>query len=123
MGHDERPQLAAGHLFLRARGVQAASERLVEVGVRPIVVKEDLAVLELRGGTHVVVRPHEGNGEHEAPFDFMVDDIERAQQRFTAAGFEVTSIEDGRIHRSFTATAPESFVITVNDSHAGGRPV
>ena len=123
MSEETRPDPAAGHLFLRAKGVEAASKRLVEVGVRAIVRKERFAVLELRGGTHIVGRELDAGGTYEAPFDLMYEDIEAAHERFAAAGFDVTEIAEGRIHRSFTATAPESFVIEVNDSHAGRRPV
>ena len=45
---DKRPLAAAGHLFLRATGARAAAQRLVDVGVRPVVLKDTFAVLELR---------------------------------------------------------------------------
>jgi len=122
---DNRPLAATGHLFLKVRGVRDAATRLVAVGVRPIVVKEAFGVLELRGGTHIVVREadRQSTGVTDAPFDLMYDDIETAHREFGAHGFGVTEIKDGRIHRSFYATAPEQYRIQVLDSHAGDRSI
>ena len=120
---DKRPLAATGHLFLRAKGARAAAERLVAIGVRKIVLKDSFAVLELRGGTHIVVREAENDELTEASFDLMYDDIDAASALFQERGFEVTEIKDGNIHRSFYATAPEQFRIQVLDSHAGSRIV
>lgn len=120
---DARPLAATGHLFLRARGARRAAERLVALGVREIMIRDDFAVLELRGGTHIVVREAEGDEVGDAPFDLMYDDLDAAHTSFGEQGFEVTAIRDGRIHRSFYATAPEGFRIQVLDSHVGERVV
>ena len=122
---DSRPYIAVGHVRLRAVGVRAAASRLEAIGVRPIVVRDSLAVMELRGGTHIVMRELEGDAEaeHQAAWDFMVDDIEHAHQLLAGAGFDVTEIERGTIHDSFVATAPEKFRVEVTSSHAGDRIV
>ena len=120
---DTRPLAATGHLFLRATGVRSAAERLVSVGVRPIVVRDAFAVLELRGGTHIVVREAEDDGENEAPFDLMYDDLDAAHTTFRERGFSVSEIRRGGVHRSFLATAPEHYRIKILDSHAGDRIV
>ena len=75
---DQRPPVAVGHVRLNVVDVGAAARWLATAGLRPIVTMEELAVLELRGGTHVVVRqaeppPKPGTG---APFDLMVDDVD-----------------------------------------------
>ncbi|MEL6188183.1 MAG: VOC family protein [Myxococcota bacterium] len=124
MQEDRRPAAAAGHLFLTIpEDVASASRRLVAVGVRPIAVQDAFAVLELRGGSHIVVRAGDVPRPAPAPFDLMYDDIEAARSTFIEEGFEVTPIQDGRIHRSFRAIAPEGFEIQVVDSHAGDRTV
>lgn len=123
MSEDRRPLAAAGHLFLRASDVERAAKRLISVGVRAILVRETLAVMELRGGTHVVVRPLEDDTAHEAGFDLMYEDLDGARDLFAEAGFEVGPIAKGNVHRGFEATAPERFSIKVNDSHAGRRAV
>ncbi len=53
---DQRPRVAVGHVRLNVVDVGAADRSLESVGLRPIVTRDELAVLELRGGTHVVVR-------------------------------------------------------------------
>ena len=53
---DQRPPVAVGHVRLNVVDVGAAARRLEAVGLRPIVTRDEFAVLELRGGTHVVVR-------------------------------------------------------------------
>jgi hypothetical protein len=56
---DKRPPVAVGHVRLAVTDIGAAARWLETVGLRPIVTMDDLAVLELRGGTHVVVRQAE----------------------------------------------------------------
>ncbi|MEO0601760.1 MAG: VOC family protein [Myxococcota bacterium] len=119
--NDDRPLAATGHLVLTTAKAAEAAKRLVAVGVREIMIRDHLAVLELRGGTHIVVR--EGAGPADAPFDLMYDDLDAMHTRFAEQGFEVTAIERGRIHRSFYAVAPEGFRIQVLDSHVGARRV
>src|SRR5438094_5834337 len=80
---DQRPPVAVGHVRLNVVDVGAAARWLETVGLRPIVTREELAVLELRGGTHVVVRaePPSAAGTG-APFDLMVDDIDAAHRDY-----------------------------------------
>ena len=122
---DARPPVAVGHVRLNVIDVGAAARWLETVGLRPIVTMANLAVLELRGGTHVVVRqaeppPAPGAG---APFDLMVDDIDAAHRDYAAKGLSPSAIERGRIHDSFSLPGPDGWMFTINSSHAGDRPV
>ena len=122
---DRRPPVAIGHVMFEARDVAAASEWFETVGLRPIAGGEDFAVLELRGGTHLVVtrgtrRPKRGA---EAPFDLMVDDVDAVQRAFSAKGLKPSRIRRGSIHDSFELSGPEGARFTVLSSHAGRRPV
>ncbi|HMD64680.1 MAG TPA: hypothetical protein VKF83_12020 [Stellaceae bacterium] len=122
---DQRPPVAVGHVRLPATDVTNAGRWLQSVGLRPIFADDDLAVLELRGGTHVVVRkaelpPATGSA---APFDLMVDDIEAARRDYAAKGLGPSNISKGRIHDSFHLTGPDGYDFTVTSSHAGGRIV
>ena len=120
---DRRPSAATGHIFLRAADVGGGADRLAAVGIRVVMKRDAIAILELRGGTHIVLRPLEDDEPYEAQFDLMYDDIEDAHASFERAGFVVTEIENGKIHRAFNATAPERFSVRVLDSHAGNRVV
>ena len=122
---DQRPPVAVGHVRLPATDVAVAERWLQSVGLRPIFADNDLAVLELRGGTHVVVRKIEQSptAGSEAPFDLMVDDIEAARRDYAAKGLGPSDISRGRIHASFHLTGPDGYDFTVTSSHAGGRAV
>ncbi len=122
---DQRPPVAVGHVRLNVGDVGAAARWLETVGLRPIVTMDELAVLELRGGTHVVVRqtgrPSEpGTG---APFDLMVDDVDAAHRDYAAKGLSPSPIRRGNIHDSFDLAGPDGWAFTVNSSHTGGRPI
>lgn len=122
---DRRPPVAVGHVRLPATDVAAAGHWLESVGLRPIFADAGLAVLELRGGTHVVVRKAEAPpaGGAPAPFDLMVDDIEAARRDFAAKGLGPSEISRGRIHDSFHLAGPDGYDFTVCSSHATGRAV
>jgi hypothetical protein len=122
---DQRPPVAVGHVRLNVIDVSAAARWLESVGLRPVATMDDLAVLELRGGTHVVVRRVEeplASGA-AAPFDLMVDDVNATHRDYAAKGLSPSEISRGRIHDSFTLPGPDGWKFTVNSSHAGGRPV
>ena len=122
---DQRPPVAVGHVWLPATDIGAAERWLQSVGLRPIFADDGLAVLELRGGTHVVVRKTEqpATGGSTAPFDLMVDDIEAARRDYAAKGLGPSDITRGRIHDSFHLAGPDGYDFTVTSSHAGGRIV
>jgi hypothetical protein len=122
---DQRPPVAVGHVRLPATDVAAAERWLISVGLRPIFADDSLAVLELRGGTHVVVRKAEERPTtgSAAPFDLMVDDIEAVRRDYAAKDLGPSEITRGRIHDSFHLVGPDGYDFTVNSSHAGGRAV
>jgi hypothetical protein len=122
---DQRPPVAVGHVRLPCGDVAEAARWLETAGLRPIVRMDELAVLELRGGTHVVVRktePPPAPGTL-APFDLMVDDIDATHHDYAAKGLSPTPIQRGRIHDSFQVAGPGGWTFTVNSSHASGQPV
>jgi hypothetical protein len=123
--NDQRPPVAVGHIRLPATDVAAAERWLISVGLRPIFADDSLAVLELRGGTHVVVRKAEQRPTtgSAAPFDLMVDNIEAGRRDYAAKGLGPSDISRGRIHDSFHLIGPDGYDFTVNSSHAGGRAV
>ena len=122
---DLRPPVAVGHVRLAVKDVGAAARWLETVGLRPIVQMEDLAVLELRGGTHVAVRQSEQLPAPGtiAPFDLMVDDVDAAHRDYAGKGLSPTEIRRGRIHDSFELPGPDGWTFTINSSHASGKPI
>jgi hypothetical protein len=122
---DQRPPVAVGHVRLPVNDVAEGARWLEIAGLRPIVTMAELAVLELRGGTHVVVRKSVEPiaAGTMAPFDLMVDDIDAAHRDYAGKGLAPSEISRGRIHDSFTLPGPSGCVFTVNSSHASGKPI
>jgi hypothetical protein len=121
----QRPPVAVGHVFFAATDVAAAGRWFEEAGLRPIAAGASYAVLELRGGTHLVVTkrrraPPKGT---EAPFDLMVDDIEAAHRKFARDGLKPSRIRRGTIHDRFHIAGPDGCKVEIVSSHAGSRAV
>ncbi|MDZ8225173.1 VOC family protein [Nostoc sp. ChiVER01] len=122
---DMRPPVAIGHVRLYVSNVPEARDFFVRIGLRPIAQSEQLAVLELRGGTHLVLRTSSETIAPgiNAPFDLMVDDVFATRDTFKKWGLTVSEIETGRIHSSFFLTGPDGYLLTLTSSHTGGREV
>jgi catechol 2,3-dioxygenase-like lactoylglutathione lyase family enzyme len=120
---DPRPDIAIGHVRLQVGNVAESTDFFVKLGIRTIVEQADFAVLELRGGTHLVLRPWEEPEGSPVPFDIMVDDIDAAYARIKGYGMQVTDISRGRIHDNFAVQTPDHRALTINSSHAGDRAV
>jgi catechol 2,3-dioxygenase-like lactoylglutathione lyase family enzyme len=123
MMNDPRPAIAIGHVRLLVGNVAKTTDFFVKLGIRTIVEQADLAVLELRGGTHLVLRPWEAPEGGPVPFDIMVDDIDGAHRRIQGYGMDVTDINRGRIHDHFEVQTPDRRALTITSSHAGDRAV
>jgi hypothetical protein len=120
-----RPLLAVGHLDLHVQDAIRTREFLVQLGARSMGVRENMAILELRGGTHIVVTPSQpGAQESVSPaFDLMVDDIDAARQRCIELGVRPSSVRSDLVHSSFHITEPSGRLRTIVSSHAGKRPI
>ena len=125
MENDVRPRVAIGHVSLRVTDVPQASAYFVSLGMRMIHQTPTFCVLELRGGTHLVLRVAEEPipSRTKAPFDLMVDDVLATRRQYDEAGFKPSEIETGTVHRWFTVLGPDEYEITITSSHAGKRAV
>ena len=117
---DDRPVVWTGHVFAAAREPKVAAEFYEAIGMRPIVAQDDFAVLELRGGTHLVVRQDADRASGPLDFDLMVEDIAATHAQWSEAGHTVSDIESGPIHQTFTLSDPEGNTITVFSTHVIG---
>ena len=68
---------------------------MIALGLRPVGKSDDVAVLELRGGTH----------------------LEAIHKRLAELGLSPSPIVSGRIHRSFTVPDPSGQDVEFNSSH------
>ena len=122
---DGRPPVAIGHVSLTVSDVGQATRFFETVGMRLIHLGETIAVLELRGGTHLVVKPADGPivPGSKATFDLMVDDIGAARKDYAALGMEPSTMEASRVHEWFTVRGPDGYEITITSSHASDQPI
>jgi hypothetical protein len=121
--NDQRPAVWVGHILLETDKLDASEAFMLKIGMRPIFKRHDIAVLELRGGTHLILRHTKQPVSGLAPFDLMVEDIEAAHHNFSAIGLSPTEIEPGAIHRCFYLSDPSGQRIKINSSHVSDLPV
>lgn len=122
MTDSSRPVFAVGHLSMPVGDVHAAYGFFVKHGMRAVLERDTFGILELRGGTHLILTKSDdpiAEGR-QAPFDLMVDDVDAVHAAFVADGVETTDIERGKIHDSFDVTGPSGYSIPIHSSHAVG---
>jgi len=115
----ERPGIWVGHIQLEVTEPTRSHDFFTQAGMRTIHCDNDIAILELRGGTHLLLLRGSGT-PGEAPFDLMVDDLDAFYAEMSARGLPVSTITRGEIHDMFTLTDPDGHVITVRNSHVAG---
>ena len=121
---DVRPPVWIGHVVLETDRLSETTEFMHKLGMRPIIQRSEVAVLELRGGTHLVLIAKPEVVAGQAPFDLMVEDLRETHERFTELGLAPTDIQ--RVspdHEGFTIQEPAGHVITFYSNHVSGRPV
>jgi catechol 2,3-dioxygenase-like lactoylglutathione lyase family enzyme len=100
--------------------LDAAVEFFVALGGRLAVHHPPMASIELRGGTHLVVREADEVSGDVAGFDFMVEDLDSTHAEFVEAGLAPTTIEVSGAHRRFFVSDPSGTPIRVHSSHVVG---
>lgn len=122
---DSRPSVWIGHVVLETNRLEDSAAFMRQIGMRPIFEGSDVAILELRGGTHLILTRKNTIVPGPAPFDLMVDDLHDAHARFTSLGLAPTAIESipSVSHDLFTIREPAGHVISVYSSHVEGRAV
>ena len=115
-----RPGIWIGHVAVAADDLQASYDFYLGLGMRSIVLNERIGVLELAGGTHLVLVPRGDDGGLglSASVDLMVDDVDAARQAWTEHG--PSEIQKGGVHRTFRFRDPSGNEIAVHDSHVEG---
>ena len=122
---ESRPPVWVGHVVLESDRVEDSADFMSAIGMRSIFRGPGMAILELRGGTHLLIFPKGKVPGGAGSFDLMVDDLHALQQRLCAEGFAPTEVE--RVpevhHERFTVREPGGNVLTFFSSHVEGRAV
>ena len=114
---DTRPRFGIGHILVSARSVDTLADFYAEIGMRLVVKMGRMAIVELRGGTHIVFQ---SGRPGEATLDLIVDDIDETRAVLDAVGANPGPITRGNPHDRFTATDPEGNHLVVASNHAIG---
>lgn len=121
---DLRPPVWVGHVVLETNRLEETAQFMRNIGLRPIVQRPDVAVLELRGGTHLVLVAKPEAVAGEASFDLMVEDLQATHQHFIGLGLAPTPIETvSDNHERFLVREPGGSIISFFSNHVSGQPV
>jgi catechol 2,3-dioxygenase-like lactoylglutathione lyase family enzyme len=121
---DPRPPVWIGHVVLETDRLEQTATFMRKLGMRPIVQRSQFAVLELRGGTHLVLIAKPAVDTGDAPFDLMVEDLRETHKSFVELGLEPTPIERlSPEHEYFKVREPAGHVIRFLSNHVSGQPV
>lgn len=112
-----RPRFAIGHVGLSAGDVERLTAFYVDIGMRPVVSMGHMAILELLGGTHIIISTGSAGNQE---LDLIVDDIDETHGIIAAAGGDPSDIRRGSPHSSFVATDPEGNRLSIHSTHAIG---
>jgi catechol 2,3-dioxygenase-like lactoylglutathione lyase family enzyme len=134
------PPVSIGHVAMTVGDLEASYGFYVDLGLRTIGKSDGMAILELRGGTHLLLFKSGGSdaGGGEGPFDqrpattldLMI--AGRSQEELTA--FRSHLIDRGHApdpilgqrffgHYVFKARDPDGNEVTVSTSHASNQPI
>ncbi len=121
---DQRPAVWIGHVVLETPRLEETEQFMRTIGMRPIVKRTEFAVLELRGGTHLVLIARPDAVAGDTAFDLMVEDIRATHQHFLELGFEPTALEHvPPDHQRFYVREPAGNRIAFFSNHVSGEPV
>ncbi|BAZ37090.1 glyoxalase/bleomycin resistance protein/dioxygenase [Calothrix sp. NIES-4101] len=121
---EARPSAAIGHIKLLVSNVSYATDFFIKLGLRYIHQSEDVAVLELRGGTHLVLietTKYIIAAGATAHFDLMVDDIVFTRKCYIQLGLFPSEIQTDKLHSYFIISGPDGYSIKIISSHIAGR--
>ena len=119
---DGRPSVWVGHAgALPVTDLDRSAAHWSALGMREVERNDQVVVLELRGGTHLVLVPGTPEAGTGAPFDLMVEDLEATHRQWAERGLEPSAIERGRIHSSFSVRDPNGYDVTISSSHVVGE--
>lgn len=122
---DLRPPLWIGHVTLETDRMEESARFMQTIGMRTVHNGSEVAIFELRGGTHLILIAKSEIVPRDAPFDLMVEDLRATHQRFTSLGLAPSPIEamSSIDHELFRVREPAGHLITFYSNHSSGKPV
>src|SRR5215831_13981789 len=106
---NDRPGIWIGHVTRRVRNVKESTEFFATLGLRTVMAGSQMAILELRGGTHLLLFADQA--EFKAipndNFDLMVTDVEAFHESLHSKGIRTSELKHDRFHTYFEASDPD----------------
>ena len=90
---EQRPPVWVGHVAMHSGQVDATADFMEAIGMRRVFRNRHLAVLEMRGGTHLIVTDDSDSELLRGDFDLMVDDLQATHRSFVNMGLEPGAIQ------------------------------
>jgi catechol-2,3-dioxygenase len=133
------PELAVAHLVFKVVNLKSSCQFYANLGLPPFFIEEKIAIIELRGGTHLVLLSvDELAGEDVAEgvtgqfhkrfseqFDLMIegkglDELKKYRSELISRGIAAGQIPDETVfgHYLFCIKDPDGNGITIYTSHA-----
>jgi catechol 2,3-dioxygenase-like lactoylglutathione lyase family enzyme len=138
------PAVAFGHFIMKVSDINVSYQFYTDLGLRPRGIFPDMAIIELRGGSHILFFDKNGEfpfsltssqlGQRSAffseRFDLMIDgksksELEVYRITLMEKGLAVDAIAQDQLfgHYYFELVDPDGNGITVYTSHVGELPV
>ena len=142
--NDNLPAAAFGHFIMKVNDIDISYQFYTKLGLRPFGRFPDLAIIELRGGTHILLFSKNDElasslsssqlGQRGAYFNERLDltidgksrsDLELYRTTLMEKGLSVDAIAQDQFfgHDYFQLADPDGNGITVYTSHSGALPV
>ncbi len=120
-----RPSVWVGHVSLETDRIEESAGFMRTIGMRPVYQGPEVAIFELRGGTHLILLARSEVVPGNATFDLMVEDLHATHRHFTSLGLAPTAIEamPSIDHELFRVREPSGHLITFYSNHVSGKPV
>jgi len=135
------PAAGFGHFVMKVNDISISYQFYTQLGLRPFGIFPDLAIIELRGGTHILLfSKHDelpsslsssrlgqrGGASFNERLDLMIDgksrsDLELYRATLMEQGLSVDAIDQDQLfgHDFFQLVDPDGNGITVYTSHTG----
>jgi catechol 2,3-dioxygenase-like lactoylglutathione lyase family enzyme len=141
---DSLPVAALAHFVMKVRNIEVTYRFYSGLGLRALDTFPGLAIVELRGGTHLLIFQkdddqasalHDGHVGQRPEFgseklDLMIAGHTKAQLELYRAGlidkgYSPSAIADGVLygHHFFSMQDPDGNGVTFYTSHCGDKPV
>lgn len=138
------PAAAIGHFILKVENIETSYAFYTKLGLRPYGIFPDLAIIELRGGTHILIfskhdeLPFKLDASHlgqrgaffNERLDLMIDgkskdDLDQYRTSLVEQGLTAGPLAQDQLfgHDYFQLVDPDGNGITLYTSHTGNLPV